>query len=97
MGRLPRGGEHAGAFLGQWSSFDAVEMQHARMSGETRKYGGGRVELRPIYQLSQFLPIRLVGQAVGLRLRAGDDEPVEISIHRRACGLITRIDVVQSA
>src|SRR6202020_2125186 len=91
VSRLRHRGEYAGAFLGQWSSFDAIEMQHARVSGETRKYGGGGVELRPVNHLSQFLPIELIAQAVDLRLRAGNDEPVEISVHSRACRLVTRI------
>ena len=54
------------------------------------------MELGPVNQLSQFLPIQLVAQAIGLWLRASDNEPVEIFAHRRACGLVMRVDVARA-
>ena len=69
--------EHAEALFLQRAALDAVGMEHRRMRGKTGPDRRGGMLPRPIDQRAQRLPIRLVHQALGARLGAGDDQAVE--------------------
>ena len=92
---LSRESEHAVAFLWQQLSFDAVEMQDRDMGRKTRENCRGGVLLRPVDEFSQFLPVILIAQASRARLRPGNDETVQVALHRRARGLVARANILQ--
>ena len=68
----------ARAFRAEPLPLDAVEMQHRGMRGEARPDRRTRVGSRPVDDLGEVLPERLFGQRCGVRLGAGDDQPVDL-------------------
>ena len=72
--------EHAEQFLFERLAFDAVGVENGRMRRETRPDGRGGMFSRPVDELGQCRPIRLVLQLCGPRLSAGHDQPVEARV-----------------
>src|SRR5882672_9986127 len=69
--------EHAEPLLIESLAADAVEMEDGGMGGETRPDARGGILLRPIQDLDERSPIRLVRQRRRTRLRPGHDEAIE--------------------
>ena len=57
---------------------DAVEMQHRGMGGKARPDRRARVGFRPVDDVGEILPERLLGQRRGVRLGAGHDQSIDL-------------------
>ena len=88
--------ENTDEFVIQAAALNSVQMQNSGVRGETGKYGGERVLLRPIDDFREFLPERLVSHMSRVRLRASDDETIDAPLRERARRLVVRFHVVQS-
>ena len=76
--------ENARKLLAERHALDAVEMQHRGMRREAREDRRTSIYRRPIDDSRETGPIGLVRERGGLRLAAGDDEPIELFVPERA-------------
>ncbi len=65
-------------FGGETPPIDAVEMQDRGVRGKARPDGRARVVFRPVDDVDEVLPERLLLQRCGVRLGAGHDQPVDV-------------------
>ncbi len=72
--------EDTRAFCVEPLPLDAVEMQDRGMGGKARPDRRTRIGFRPVDDLGEVLPERLLGKGCGVRLGAGDDQPVDLQV-----------------
>src|ERR1700678_348459 len=76
---------------------DAIAVEHAGMRGQARQNGGGSIALRPVKDLGQRMPVRLLAQIRLLRLRAGDDYRIHAAAPKIFDAGVKVIEVFASA
>src|SRR5882757_240314 len=59
---------------------DAIEVKNSSVSCEAGPNGGVGIGLRPLYHLSETLPVRFVRQIWGQRFPAGHDQAVNLPV-----------------
>ncbi len=69
--------EHAGQFGGEALPGDAVGVEHDGMGGETGPDRRDGIVTRPIDEVADRIPVRLVFQIGGDRFGAGNDQAIE--------------------
>src|ERR1700685_363371 len=75
MNARARALEYSGELFRKFLPFDTVQVVHGAMRGKTRPERRGGIVLRPIDELRQRMPIRLVGEHRRARLGAGPAKP----------------------
>src|SRR5271154_5083260 len=83
--------------VGQPVAVDPISVENARVRRQTRQHGRNRVLFGPVKQIDKRSPVRFVLQAGLLRLRAGDDDAIDLAIPEIIKSEIEAVQVPLSA
>src|SRR5579862_372559 len=81
--------EYTRALFRQQFSFDAINAQHCGMRCQARPNSRGGMVVRPVDDLAQCLPVRLVLEVCRTGLGASDDQAVEVGTPQLADVAVT--------